>query len=157
MHKEGNEQLFILLINIWLLFLPPLYILWTKIHYHVTTMECDITWCKHSSQTDVLSIWSSTKYKNTYMYNQHGHNENWHDLQHSWFLWRSEGHWDTFWWSSISDVSVRELPLELARPNYINGQIETFERILVMQKALVKFKHHKLVFVKFESSFTRNI
>ena len=50
---------------------------------------------------------------------------------------------------SISDVSVRELlgrwfssfQLELARPNYINRNIETFKMYLVMQKALVKFKH----------------
>jgi len=30
----------------------------------VTTMECDVTWCKYSSKTDLLSIWSS-KYKTT--------------------------------------------------------------------------------------------
>ena len=29
--------------------------------------------------------------------------------------------------------------------------------VLVMQKALVKFKHRKIVFVKVESSVTRNI
>ena len=29
-----------------------------KIHYHVITMACDVTWCKHSSKTDLLSIWS---------------------------------------------------------------------------------------------------
>ena len=34
--------------------------------------------------------------------------------------------------------------LELARPNYINRKIETFERFLVMQKALVKFKQRKI-------------
>jgi len=33
----------------WQLLLPPSYILGTKIHYNVTTMECDVTWCKHSS------------------------------------------------------------------------------------------------------------
>ena len=67
--------------------------------------------------------------------------------------------WSVIWTrldSSISDVSVRELTgrwfsgfqLELARPNYINRKIETFEMFLVMQKALVKFKHRKIVFVK---------
>ena len=40
---------------------------------------------------------------------------------------------------------------------YINRKIETFEKFLVMQKALVKFKHRKIVFVKVESSVTRNI
>jgi len=34
---------------------------------------------------------------------------------------------------------------------------ETLERILVMQKTLVKFEHHKIVFVKVESIVTRNI
>ena len=47
--------------------------------------------------------------------------------------------------------------LELARPKYINRKIETFERFLMLQKALVKFKHRKIVFVKVESSVTRNI
>jgi len=65
-----------------------------EIHYHVTTMECDITWCKHSTKTDLLSIWSSAKYKNTY--NHHCHHESRHDLQHPWFLWRLEGHWERF-------------------------------------------------------------
>jgi len=55
-HKEGSEWCFILLINIWLSLLPPSDILWTKIHYHVTTMECNVTWCKHSSKTDLLLI-----------------------------------------------------------------------------------------------------
>ena len=27
-----------------------------KIHYHVTTMECDVTGCKHSSKTDLLDL-----------------------------------------------------------------------------------------------------
>ena len=40
--------------------------------------------------------------------------------------------------------------LELARPNYINRKIELFERFLVVQKALVKIKHRKIVFVKDE-------
>ena len=91
----------------WQLLLPPWYMLWTKIHYHATTIECNVTWCKHSSKTDLLSIWSSAKYKNTYTHD--GHHENRHDLQYSWFLWWLEGHWNTFWWSSILDVSVREL------------------------------------------------
>ena len=43
--------------------------------------------------------------------------------------------------------------LELARPSYINRKIETFERFLVMQK----FETPKIVFVKVESSVTRNI
>ena len=64
-----------------------------------------------------------------------------------------------FW--SILDVSVRELlhlifdadlPLELARPNYMNRKIETFRKCLVMQKTLVKDMHRKMVFVKVESS-----
>ena len=43
--------------------------------------------------------------------------------------------------------------LELARPNYINGTVETFKRFLVMQKkTLVKFEHCKIIFVKVESS-----
>ena len=46
--------------------------------------------------------------------------------------------------------------LDLARSNYINRKIETFERFSVMQKALVKFKHRKIAFVKVESSVTRN-
>jgi len=71
------------MINKWLLLLPPSYILGMKIHYHVTTMECDVMWCKYSSKADLLSIWSSAKCKNTY--NHHGHPENRHDLQHSWF------------------------------------------------------------------------
>jgi len=35
--------------------------------------------------------------------------------------------------------------------------IETFERFLAKQKALVKFKHRTIVFVKVESNVTRNI
>ena len=72
---------------------------------------------------------------------------------HSWFLWRLEGHWDTFWSFSISDVSVRELlhfwrwfsnfQLKLARPNYTNRKIETFERFFMMQKAPVKLSTAK--------------
>jgi len=49
------------------------------------------------------------------------------------------------------------LQLERARPSYMNWKIETFERFLVMQKSLVKIKHRKLVFVKDQSSVTRNI
>jgi len=66
---------------------------------------------------------------------------------------------------SISDVSVLALlyfywrwfcsfQLELARPSYIDRKIETFERFLMMQK---KCEHRKIVFVKVESSVTRNI
>ena len=58
-----------------------------KIHYHVTTMECEVTRCKHSSKTDLLSNWSSAKYK-TYIIimatmktgticNIRGSNDNW--------------------------------------------------------------------------------
>ena len=47
--------------------------------------------------------------------------------------------------------------LELARPNYINRNIKTFEKFLLIQKALVRFKQGKIVFVKVESSLTRNI
>ena len=35
--------------------------------------------------------------------------------------------------------------------------VQSFERFLVMQKALVQFKHRKIVFVQIESSVTRNI
>jgi len=31
----------------------------------MTTMECDVTWFKHRSKTDLLSMWSSVKYKTT--------------------------------------------------------------------------------------------
>jgi len=41
--------------------------------------------------------------------------------------------------------------LELARSNYINQKLETFERFLVMQKTLVKLKHRKIDFVKVKS------
>ena len=61
MHKEGNNRRFILIVDKWQLLLPPSYISWTQIHYHVSTMGCDVTWCKHSSKTDLLSIWSSAK------------------------------------------------------------------------------------------------
>ena len=44
------------------------------------------------------------------------------------------------------------LQLELARPNYMNPNIETFKMCLVMQKTLVKVMHRKIVFVKVESS-----
>jgi len=44
------------------------------------------------------------------------------------------------------------LQLELARLNYINREIETFKRFLVMQNTLVKVMHRKIVFVKVESS-----
>ena len=47
--------------------------------------------------------------RSTKTHNRHSHHENRRDLQHSWFLWRLEGHWDKFWWSIISDVSDREL------------------------------------------------
>jgi len=33
--------------------------------------------------------------------------------------------------------------------------VQSFERFLVMQKALVQFKHRKIVFVKVESSVTK--
>ena len=49
------------------------------------------------------------------------------------------------------------LQLELARPSYINQNIETFERLSVVEKRLVKFEHRKIVFVKVELSVTWNI
>ena len=130
-------------------------------------MEYDVTWCKHSSKTDLLSIWSSAKYKNTY--NHHGHHENRHELQHSWFHWRLDSHWDTFWWSSISDVSVRELLHFIFDAGWVVFNLNLQDRIISIErlrhlkgfkwckKALVKFKHPKIVFVKVESSVNRNI
>ena len=53
--------------------------LWMKIHYHVTTMECDVTWCKHSSKTDLLSIWSSAKYTHTHI------EASWPPWKQTWF------------------------------------------------------------------------
>ena len=47
--------------------------------------------------------------------------------------------------------------LELARSNYINRTIETFERFLLIKKTLVKSERRKIVFVKVESNVTRNI
>ena len=47
--------------------------------------------------------------------------------------------------------------LELARTNYINRTIETFERFLLIKKTLVKSERRKIVFVKVESNVTRNI
>ena len=44
------------------------------------------------------------------------------------------------------------LQLELSRPNYMNRNIETFKRCLVMKKTLVKVMHRKIVFVEVESS-----
>ena len=52
---------------------------------------------------------------------------------------------------------VLSLQLELARPNYNNRKIETYETFLVMQNTLVKFEHRKIIFVKVESSVTKNI
>jgi len=49
---------------------------------------------------------------------------------------------------------VLSLQLELARLNYNNRKIETYERFLVMQNTLVKFEHRKIVFVIAESSVT---
>ena len=53
---------------------------------------------------------------------------------------------------------VLSFQLELARPNYINRKIETFERFIVMQKkTLEQIEHRKIVLVKVESSVTRTI
>ena len=52
----------------------------------------------------------------------------------------------------LSENCYCSLQLELARQNYMNRKIEKYKSCLVMQKALVKDMHRKIVFVKVESS-----
>jgi len=118
--REGNEWWFILMIKQSLLLLPPLYILWMKIHSHVSWLLWNAMW-HYVNIVVKLTYFRFDRLRCT----------------------------KTRWFSSFQ--------LELARPNYINRKIETFERFLVMQKALVIFKHGKIVFVKVVSRFTRNI
>jgi len=119
----------------------------------MTTMECDVTWCKHSSkliyfrfdnlQSTKTHIIIMATMKTGTICNTCGSNDDWRVIGT-----RFDGRFcprtaTLYFWSWFNSFQ-----LELARPNYINRKIETFEMFLVMQKALVKFKHRKIVFVK---------
>ena len=52
---------------------------------------------------------------------------------------------------------VQQFAIRTRKNELYNRKIVTFERFLALQKALVKFKHRKLVFLKIKSSVYKNV